>query len=261
MKLLLDVGNSRVKWAWSSAEGLVGTGHAWHRNHDLGGALAKALEGAPVPDEVRVANVAGPAASALVAETIRGAIRNLAGLCAFARHRIWHQKRLQRSGPAGCRSLVGDVCSLAEVSWSVVCRGRWHGCHCGYHRSGWPAFGWAHRSRCRLDGGRIAQGNRRDLERAAGPGDAQDVLSAPIEDRYLLGMDTASGIRLGVIRSLAAFIADCRASPDGVDVEAKLVITGGDGARLARFIGLPAVIVPNLVLDGLALDPACYMVA
>jgi type III pantothenate kinase len=100
-----------------------------------------------------------------------------------------------------------------------------------------------------------------DLERAAGPDGEQGVLAAPIEDRYRLGMDTASGIRLGVIHALAAFIADCRARPDVVDVEAKLIITGGDGARLARLIGLPAICVPNLVLDGLALDPVCYTVA
>ena len=64
MKLLLDVGNSRVKWAWLSAQGQIRSGHALHRNHDLAGALRNALHGAPTPDEVRVANVAGPVASA-----------------------------------------------------------------------------------------------------------------------------------------------------------------------------------------------------
>jgi pantothenate kinase type III len=44
-------------------------------------------------------------------------------------------------------------------------------------------------------------------------------------------------------------------------VQAKLVITGGDGALIARLLDRPAVHVPELVLHGLALDPVCYTVA
>jgi type III pantothenate kinase len=100
-----------------------------------------------------------------------------------------------------------------------------------------------------------------DLDRAAGPDGEHEVATIRAEDRYQLGLDTASGIRLGTVRALAAFISDCLIGLNETDVEAKLIITGGDSARLIRLIGLPAVCVPNLVLDGLALDPACYRVA
>jgi type III pantothenate kinase len=260
MKLLLDVGNSRVKWAWSSAEGLVRTGHAWHRNHDLAVALAQALQGAPAPDEVRVANVAGPAASALVAEVILGKF----GIApVFAR---------SRDTAYGIRNGYSDPGQLGVDRWLAMCAAwqKFSGPMCvvdagtavtvdiiaadGLHSGGLIVPGVALMVA-------VLRRETGDLERAAGPDGEQDLLAAPIEDRYRLGMDTASGIRLGVIRALAAFIADCLARSDAVDVEAKLIITGGDGARLARFIGVPAVSAPNLVLDGLALDPACYTVA
>lgn len=260
MKLLLDAGNSRLKWAWLSAAGLVRMGHAWHRGHDLAGVLAKALQGAPVPDEVRVASVAGPAASAKLAEVILGKF----GIApVFAR---------SRDTAYGIRNGYSDPDQLGVDRWLAMCAAwqQFSGPLCvvdagtavtvdiiaadGLHSGGLIVPGVALMvAALRRETG--------DLERAAGPDSEQDVLAAPIEDRYRLGMDTASGIRLGVIRALAAFIADCRARPDAVDAEVKLIITGGDGTRLARFIGLPAVCVPNLVLDGLALDPVCYTVA
>jgi pantothenate kinase type III len=82
-----------------------------------------------------------------------------------------------------------------------------------------------------------------------------------MEGRHSLGLDTASGIRLGVLRALAAFVADCLLNPDMATVDAKLIITGGDGAGLVRLIDRPAVHVPELVLHGLALEPACYAAA
>ena len=175
MKLLLDVGNSRVKWAWSSAEGLVGTGHAGHRSHDLGGALAKALEGAPVPDEVRVANVAGPAASALVAEVVRGQF----GISpVFAR---------SRDTAYGIRNGYSDPGQLGVDRWLAMCAAwqKFPGPLCvvdagtavtvdiiaadGLHSGGLIVPGAALMvAALRRETG--------DLERAAGPGDAQDIL-------------------------------------------------------------------------------------
>jgi type III pantothenate kinase len=260
MKLLLDVGNSRVKWAWSSANGLVRSGHVLHRNHDLAGVLGKALQGSPTPDEVRVANVAGPVASALVAEVIIDCF----GISpVFAR---------SRDTAYGLRNGYSEPGQLGVDRWLAMCAAwqKFPGPLCvvdagtavtvdiiatdGLHSGGLIVPGAALMvAALRRETG--------DLDRAAGPDGEDAVLAAPIEDRYLLGLDTASGIRLGVIRALAAFITDCLTKPDVAEVEAKLIITGGDGARLARLVDLPAIYMPELVLDGLALDPVCYRVA
>ena len=260
MKLLLDVGNSRVKWAWLSAQGQIRSGHALHRNHDLAGALRNALHGAPTPDEVRVANVAGPVASALVADVIFesfGIAPVFARSCAMA---------------CGLRNGYRDPDQLGVDRWLAMCAAwqKFPGPLCvvdagtavtvdiiasdGLHAGGLIVPGAA------LMVASLRQ-ETGDLDRAAGRAGQQEVLATLVEERHSLGRDTASGIRLGVTRALAAFIAECLLKPGFTDVEAKLVITGGDGDRLARLIDRPAVHIPELVLHGLALDPVCYAVA
>lgn len=260
MKLLLDVGNSRVKWAWLSAQGLVRSGHALHRNHDLAGALRKALHGAPTPDEVRVANVAGPVASALVADII---FESFGIPPVFAR---------ARAMAYGLRNGYRDPDQLGVDRWLAMCAAwqKFPGPLCvvdagtavtvdivasdGLHAGGLIIPGAA------LMVAALRQ-ETGDLDRAAGRGGGQEVLAMLVEERHSLGLDTASGVQLGVSRALAAFITDCLLKPGFTAVEAKLVVTGGDGARLARLIDRPAVHIPELVLHGLALDPACYAVA
>jgi type III pantothenate kinase len=260
MKLLLDVGNSRLKWAWLSAQRLVRSGHALHRNHDLAAALREVLLGAPTPDEVRVANVAGPVARALVADVI---FESFGIPPVFARSRAMAN---------GLRNGYRDPDQLGVDRWLAMCAAwqKFPGPLCvvdagtavtvdivasdGLHAGGLIVPGAA------LMVASLRQ-ETGDLDRAAGRGARQEALAIPIEDRHSLGLDTASGIRLGVIRALAAFVADCLASPDMAPVQAKLVITGGDGALIARLLDRPAVHVPELVLHGLALDPVCYTVA
>lgn len=62
--LLLDAGNSRVKWACLDARGLHTFGSATHRGVDLYGLLGPAWEQLPTPQRVVAANVAGPALAA-----------------------------------------------------------------------------------------------------------------------------------------------------------------------------------------------------
>lgn len=260
MKLLLDVGNSCVKWAWLSTEGLLRTGHALHRNHDFAGALNKVLQGAPIPDEVRVANVAGPAAGALVAEAV------------FGRFGISPVFARSRDAAYGLRNGYSDPGQLGIDRWLAMCAAwqRFSGPLCvvdagtavtvdmiaadGAHSGGLIVPGFALMvAALRRETG--------DLDQAAGPDTGQEVLATMVQDRYALGLNTASGIRLGAIRALTALITDCLVKTGMNNVEAKLVITGGDGAWFARCIGPPAVHAPDLVLDGLSLDPACYAVA
>ena len=259
MKLLLDVGNSRLKWAWLSTDGLVESGHATHRNGGLSAALAELLRNCAVPDEVRVANVAGPAAGALVAEAVAACF----GFSAvFAR---------SRDTACGLRNGYRDPAQLGVDRWLAMCAAwrKFPGPLCvvdagtavtidiitadGTHSGGLILPGISLMATAlRQDTG--------DLNRFAGP-ESVDMLIARTQDGDSLGADTASAIRLGAMRAIAALIADCFAKLNSADGGAKLMITGGDAAQLARLIDAPAVFDPDLVLGGLALEPACYSVA
>jgi hypothetical protein len=80
------------------------------------------------------------------------------------------------------------------------------------------------------------------------------MLTAGTQDRYSLGFGYLQRDPLSV-RAIAALVADCL---EALNEETRLMMTGGDGAQLARLIDIPAVFDPDLVLEGLALEPACY---
>lgn len=257
MKLLLDLGNSRLKWAWTSADGLVQSGSAIHRDQDLVTVLAEPFRSSVPPVEVRVANVAGPAAGNLVAEAIytRFGVKPI-----FAR---------SRDSAYGLSNGYRDPGQLGIDRWLAMC-------------AAWQKFSGP---LCLVDagtavtidaitvegvhcGGLILPGinlmeaalrqETGDLDRIGGPELSRDLQAILVSGRGALGTDTASAIQLGAIRALAALVADCLAKlNDG----AKLVLTGGDGALLAELMGGPYAYNPHLVLEGLALDPACYSVA
>lgn len=260
MRLLLDVGNSRLKWACSSAGGLVNRGQALHRNRDLAAALELALQDKPRPDEVRVANVAGPAVAALIRDAT------------VAKFGVAPVFACSRDSAHGLRNGYRDPGQLGIDRWLAMCAAwrKFPGPLCvvdagtavtvdiiaadGQHGGGLIVPGLT------LMAAALRRGTG-DLDRAAGPDLERDLHETGLQDRYSLGLDTAGGIRLGAIRSLVALIADCLAGAGGADGGAKLVITGGDGARLAGWLGRPDAYLPDLVLAGLALDPVCYVAA
>ncbi|MEQ1439776.1 type III pantothenate kinase [Fontimonas sp. SYSU GA230001] len=68
MNLLLDIGNSRLKWALASGDGLLHTGAALHH----GDPAATVVELPPdVPDGIWVAHVTGAAHEAALAQALR----------------------------------------------------------------------------------------------------------------------------------------------------------------------------------------------
>lgn len=70
MKLLLDIGNTRIKWAFVSGDGLSDAGEVVHRERaDALAGFTAAL--AHRPDDVTAINVAGAATGAAVADALR----------------------------------------------------------------------------------------------------------------------------------------------------------------------------------------------
>ena len=57
--MLLDVGNTTLRWAFRDGGQLAGKGNVVHRGHDMGNLIGQAWAGLDAPDRMAVSNVAG----------------------------------------------------------------------------------------------------------------------------------------------------------------------------------------------------------
>jgi type III pantothenate kinase len=290
MKLLVDVGNSRVKWAFGTAAGFVALGEAGHNEGD---GLRALFDAAYAPAEIRVANVAGAEAAARVAARLHERF-GIAPILA----------RSAASG-AGVRSGYADPAQLGVDRWLAICaafaRHRAPVCvvdagtattidvvsGSGEHQGGLILPGITLMQSALLAGtGDLARlSSASDLTRlptvngragtgASIPGPVQRTA----EHGIALGRDTAAAIRDGASQATASLVVAClnhlrdsAASGPGAGL---LVLTGGAapllGSALLRVAGDAGGTTvrgsrleyrPQLVLDGLALDPPCFQVA
>lgn len=271
MKLLVDIGNSRIKWVLGSAAGFIARGVAPHDAAPGPGAL---LDPAYRPTEIRVANVAGRESGAGVVATLH------------RHYGIAPVLALSAASGAGVRSGYRDPGQLGVDRWLAVCAAfhRYRSALCvvdagtattidninaaGEHLGGLILPGVA-LMRSALLG---ATGDLARLSAGRGTGDA---LPGAADD--ILGRDTAAAIDNAAWHATVCLVRDSLArlgSPPAADSPPLLVLTGGAapvlGAALARMTGtagaapLPGVRLeyrPELVLEGLALDPPCFRVA
>ncbi len=280
MKLLVDVGNSRVKWAFGTSAGFVAMGEA---RHDDGDDLPALLDAAHAPDEIRVANVAGADAGVRVAARLR---ERFGVVPVFAR---------SAAGGAGVRSGYADPAQLGVDRWLAICAA-----YAGYRA---PVCVVDAGTATTLDivsgdgehhGGLILPGiSLMQSALLGGTGDLARLSSDGVADKgagrpgpapghgahgIALGRDTAAAIREGALQATACLVAAClhhlrddSASGSGPGL---LVLTGGAAPLLAAKLlriagddgsstveGIRLEHRPQLVLDGLALDPPCYRVA
>jgi type III pantothenate kinase len=273
MKLLVDVGNSRLKWAFGTAAGFVALGDA-----PRGGAeeLRGLFAAGHAPDEIRVANVAGAATG----ERLAARLQERFGIAPlFAR---------SAASGAGVRSGYADPAQLGVDRWLAVCAAfaRYRAAVCvvdagtattidlvagsGEHQGGLILAGITLMQSALL-------GGTGDLARLSAASNAAEVNPASAGTAVLLGRDTAAAIRHGAVQATACLVGACfgqlsgGTSPDGAPP--LLVLTGGAapplGAALLRAAGASGGAGsaprlehrPQLVLEGLALDPPCFRVA
>jgi len=270
MKLLLDVGNSRVKWAFSAGAGLVAAGEA---SHDAG--LGALFDTTHVPREIRLANVAGAELGARLAARLHERF-GLAPLVA----------RSAATG-AGVRSGYTDPAQLGVDRWLAICAAyaRYRSPLCvvdsGTATTVDIVFGGGeHQGGLILPGIALMQtallGGTGDLARLTGrPGPATE---GDGDGGVSFGRDTGAAIRGGALQATACLVRSCldllqdRAPPGGTP--ALLALTGGAapllGAAILRMAAGPDQSLapafrleqrPALVLEGLALDPPCFRVA
>jgi type III pantothenate kinase len=267
MKLLVDIGNSRIKWAFVAGRDFVAQGQA---DREAASGLDPLLASPLVPDEIRVANVAGGDAG-----------MRFAGLLGTRFGRAPVLARSAASGP-GVRNGYTDPGQLGIDRWLALCA--------AVVRYGSPlcvvdagtattidvvAAGGDHQGGLILPGIDLMQSallrGTGDLARlSAGRPRPADVTAAA---GVHLGRDTAAAIRNGALQATASLVQATvtglpgRQQADGVPL---LVLTGGAAAPLAAALlqraaregdphpGFRLEQRPDLVLEGLALEPPAF---
>lgn len=253
MRLLVDIGNSRVKWATAGAGPLSAPGAALHRGADPA-ALAALLAGLPAgAASIRLASVARDEVTSMVTALLEqryglpvervvtapaaGGLRN--------GYRDWRQLGVDRwlALRAAHAAAPGEAACIVDAGTAVTVDSLAPG---GHHLGGLilPGLGL-------LDGLLDRAGT--GLPALSLPDNAANVPASPPE---YWQTDTSSARLHGPPLALAALVERAcealgRFASRG---PVRLLLTGGDAGRLAGWLGQPAELRPLLVLEGLALD-------
>jgi type III pantothenate kinase len=239
MILLLDIGNTRIKWSRLEGSKLGRMDGRVHADHQLPQALLAAFEG-PAPNRVVVCNVAGPLVGKVLAD--------------FCQDRFGLKPEILISSPerSGVVNGYTDPVRLGADRWAAIIG--------AFTKFGGPVCvvdaGTAITvdvvdGKGRHQGGLIAPGPqtmRRALADAAAG--LQDLGEGELS---LLAHDTRSAIWSGGWHTAAGFLERMHglvAKELGVDT--RFMLTGGDGARLNQLLPGKFSLVPELVLMGLA---------
>lgn len=242
MKLLVDVGNSRVKWARLTDRKLRARAAFAYQDANLRAALHRAWRDLPAPDGIYVANVAGRAAAV--------------GVTAVARQ-LWGARpvfvKVRRRGH-GVVNAYHDLSQLGVDRWLALIAA-WN-----LHRS--PVCVVSCGTAVTIDG---VSATGRHLGGLIIPGliMMQDRLNAATHGirirtgrrlRIRFGRSTADCVRHGATRAVVALINDAVAELSRkYGGSLARVITGGDGRRIESLLRERFDYDPHLVLRGLML--------
>jgi type III pantothenate kinase len=247
MKLLIDAGNTRVKWAWLDHGELAGPGAEPHAGGDFRPVLGQIAAANQRPSQVLVASVLEPsltqAFSAGLAETLGAPVRlavteaEAAGVRnGYLDHRQLGVDRWLAvlAAYAAFRTALCVVDAGTAITIDVVAAD-------GSHHGGLIVPG----------PGMMRQALRRET---AGIGSASALLADIGPKVGEWGRDTDACIRRGSLRAAACLVEDCVKAWRRVEGSgAVLVLTGGDAPVLRGAVMIAAEYRPLLVLEGLAL--------
>jgi len=236
--LLLDIGNSRIKWAVHDGKRLRAPEAREH--HGLPGALLRKLD-LPVTDEAWVANVTGAEHEGAIAD----AIDAQCGLRAqFARtRRAWSGLRVAYAEPE--RLGVDRWLAMAAV-WIETEKP-----FCVVNAGTALTYDEVRRAG-RHAGGLIAPGLSTALNAVRGSTrfEMRDTPVGAAHGREVfgdgLGTDTEACVRQGALYACAGLVE--RAAREVLGAK---ILTGGDAETLHPHLGRGWTLRPNLVLEGL----------
>jgi type III pantothenate kinase len=241
MKLLVDVGNSCIKWAYLEGGELREHGGIAHGGYKLDEVLGAAWRKLPKPSQVIVANVAGPMAN----HVLNQLSQQYFGLMPTY--------MISSAKAGGVTSGYRDPARLGVDRWAALIG--------AFNRHGAPACVIDCGTAITLDaitrdgrhlGGLIAPGihlMRHALVGAtAGITDEEDD-----EDSGVFAQDTRAAVAGGALQSAVGLIERVSAQMLAeLGSEAKRLITGGDAERLLPYLQEGYRLVPHLVLEGLS---------
>lgn len=244
MKLLIDIGNTRIKWAFDDGDSLVAAGETVHRGNRAGPAVEFIAALELVPDAAFAVNVAGPAMEKVLADELHGRFGVELAMVRTA----------QRFG-----SVVNGYRSMDQLGadrWAAIV-GAWYLCR---------------RPVCIIDAGTAVtidavagDGRHRGgiivpglaLMRAALKTDTSDIYGfiqqseGPLAGGEWFGRDTQSAVERGTLLMLAAAIERAVSEMCTSGEKPAILLTGGDADILGPLLEHPAEHRPLLVLEGL----------
>lgn len=244
MILVVDIGNSRVKWACVSRRNLVDPGEAVHERVP-GGALDSLAEAVPErPDRVVAVNVAGEGFGAAFTDTVK------------RRWDLSPEFVTTERQAHGVRCAYTDPSRMGSDRWVALIAGfrLAAGAACVID-AGTAVTLDAADSRGRHLGGLILAGPRviaTALDRqTSGIGETLGR-SRPGRGTAVLGSSTDEAVARGAMLGLAGALDRAVSAVAGeLDEQPAVYLTGGDATRLSPWLETPCEYRPHLVLEGL----------
>lgn len=242
MTLLVDLGNTSLKWARWRGSALTDYQSQPHAGGELAAMLEESWRELPRPNRVVVANVAGEQAGAVLARF------------SHAHYGIAPEFVLATARACGVSNGYAEPARLGIDRWAASIA--------AYRLQGGPVCVVGCGTALTVDtvthdgrhlGGMIAPGlalMRRALAMAA-----PALAVAPAERLEIHARDTATAIGSGTLYAAAGFIDSMLtriAADQGEGL--KIVLCGGDAERLQAHLSrrYPYIVAPPLVLEGLA---------
>lgn len=238
-RVLIDVGNSRLKWALADDRGIVVSAPALAH----GGDPASAVEHLALPAGVReawVANVTGEAHGERLAAALS------------ERHQLSPRFARPVDGLQGLRIAYREPARLGVDRWLILLASwtRQRGAACVVSAGTALTFDAVDASGQHL-GGVIASGLTTAQQAVLG---ATRFAAAGPEFQYSAGLgdDTEACVRQGALHACAGLIERLAARHGGEHC----YLTGGDAATLRPHLSGDWILVPDLVLEGLGQLPS-----
>ena len=244
MKLLLDIGNTRIKWGCLADGRLQQCGEWVHRGQSVA-ANREQIARLPVkPEQAAAVNVAGAELEALIATELH------------ATHGIELQSL--RTGPmwGEVRNGYVDHTQLGADRWAAIVGAfaRYQADLCVVDAGTAVTIDWISKDGQHL-GGFILPG--RELAQAALRGETADIDAfASCQSDPAAGTEPGQSTREAIARgadfALCAAIDRAAQRRAGLAAEPLLVLTGGDADNLLPGLSSQADLSPQLVLEGVA---------
>lgn len=242
MKLLIDVGNTAVKWGLCEAGVIVKSGHYMHRGSDVGVLAEQHWSGLSVPAGICIANVAGTQ----LAQQLSGWIETRWGITP-----VFIATTGQACGVTNAYAVPG---SLGVDRWVALIGARHHGggatciVDCGTAITlDMLAADGVHQGGLILPGIEMMKQMLLKNTAVVNTSTTQQVAK-------LFAMSTGDAVNSGALYMAAAAIDRTVGDmAEALGIAADVIITGGDASRIETLLAMPVCHDPELVLKGLAI--------